>query len=58
MVGTGGKSQYACGAVVRSLLCLDTQFGALRLVLGSDGFTWSFRAVDGTVSDSGAGRTR
>lgn len=54
--GGGGKSHYAAQRdVPGSAFIEDDTFGVLRLALGADGWTSSFRGIDGSNQDTYTG---
>ncbi len=56
VVGTGGRGLYPFSASPdRSEYRQNSAHGALRLVLGSDSYSWQFIGTDGGVMDSGTG---
>ena len=59
MVGTGGSDLTEWGSSAqRSQFRQNTEFGALRLVLGEDGWSSRYVNVDGDVLDTAAGGCR
>jgi hypothetical protein len=55
VVGTGGKSRHAFSRTNRSEFRQDTEYGALRLVLTADGYSFAFLDTAGRVLDAGSG---
>lgn len=58
VVGTGGAELTSWSRSARSDFRQNTRAGAMRLVLGPDGYTGRFVAVDGTVLDTFSGSCR
>jgi acid phosphatase type 7 len=55
VVGTGGRSHHAAGAVTNLELANDTTFGVLKLTLNAAGYDWQFVPVAGaSFTDSGS----
>jgi acid phosphatase type 7 len=55
VVGTGGESLFTLGTVQPNLEAFDNQhYGALFLALHGTSYEWTYRAIDGTILDSGS----
>ena len=55
VVGTGGGSLRPFAEIQpNSIVRIRSTYGVIRLVLRSDGYSWEFISVDGTIKDSGS----
>lgn len=55
VVGTGGMSLFPVGTIQPNLQFLDNKhFGVLFLTLYAGSYQWAFRAINGTLLDSGS----